>query len=296
MSAAERPGRVGFIGLGRMGVPMARHLADRDFDLTVYNRTVEIAENFASETDATVAATPREVAEQSAVIVMMVASGPVLIDMLDGDDGLCAGISSGDVVIDMGTTGIECTNAARERIQARGASLVEAPVSGSVSSVESRALLIMVGGDDDAVAIATPVLEGIADRVVRMGGAGTGAAMKLAVNAVLFGMNQVVAESLVLAERAGIERSAAYDVFATSAVAAPVVKYRREVFENPGETPITFTVDLAIKDMLLVLDLAQQVGATMPQTNTNASVMTEASRGGRGAADMGDVAVHLRET
>lgn len=288
-------GRVGLVGLGRMGTPMARHLTDRDFDLTVYNRTLATAEAFASETGAGVAKTLRELAEQCSVIVMMVASGSVVVEMLEGADGLCAGLSPGDVVVDMGTTGIESTQIAREYIEKCGARLVEAPVSGSVASVETRALLIMVGGEDPAVDKAMPVLEGIADRVVRMGGNGTGAAMKVVVNSVLIGMNQVIAESLVLAERAGIERSAAYGVFATSAVAAPVVKYRRDVFEHPGETPVTFTIDLAIKDLTLVLELAKQVDASMPQTVINQEVLTAASDAGRGAADMGDVAVHLRE-
>jgi 3-hydroxyisobutyrate dehydrogenase/2-hydroxy-3-oxopropionate reductase len=118
--------------------------------------------------------------------------------------------------------------------------------------------------------------------------------MKLAVNAVLFGLNQAVAESLVLAERCGIERSTAYEVFASSAVAAPVVHYRRAVFEHPGTTPVTFSVDLAAKDLLLILQLASELGASMPQTETNLAVMRGASRANLGGADMGEVATHMR--
>jgi len=287
--------KLGFIGLGRMGMGMAHNLADGGFDLTVYNRTAERAAEFAAATGARHAPTPRELAEQTSVVITMVASGPALIELLDGADGLCAGLEPGDVVIDMGTTGVEFTEAARARVAESGAALVEAPVSGSIASVEAKTLLIMLGGDEDAVRVAEPILEGLADRVVRMGGPGTGAAMKLAVNAVVFGINQAVAESLVLAERAGIDRADAYEIFATSAVGAPVVLYRRAVFENPGEMPVTFTVDLAIKDMELVLELAEGVGASMPQTETNAQVMKDTSSSGRGAADMGDVAVHLRE-
>ena len=142
-------------------------------------------------------------------------------------------MSAGDVVIDMGTTGVEHTAEARRRLAAVGAHLVEAPVSGSVASAESRKLLIMAAGESEPLATAMPVLRGIADQVIEVGGPGAGAAMKLAVNAVVFAINQSIAEALVLAERAGIERSVAYDVFASSAVAAPVVHYRRPVFEHP---------------------------------------------------------------
>src|SRR5690606_25083678 len=116
-------------------------------------------------------------------------------------------------------------------------------------------------------------LGGIADQVVEVGGRGAGAAMKLAVNAVLFAINQSIAESLVLAERAGIERSVAYDVFASSAAGAPVVHYRRPVFEQPESAPVTFPIDLAIKDLDLVLALGSAVGAPLPQAETNLAAM-----------------------
>ena len=187
----------------------------------------------------------------------MLADGPAVLALLDGDDGLAAGLSAGDVVIDMGTTGVEHTAEARRRLAAVGAHLVEAPVSGSVASAESRKLLIMAAGEQEPLATAMPVLRGIADQVIEVGGPGAGAAMKLAVNAVVFAINQSISEALVLAERAGIERSVAYDVFASSAVAAPVVHYRRPVFEHPETAPVTMPIDLVIKD----LDLALALGA-----------------------------------
>ena len=128
-------------------------------------------------------------------------------------------------------------------------------MSGSVAAATGKTLLVMAAGDDDAVDGAFPVLEALAGKVIRVGPPGAGAAMKLAVNAVLFGLNQAIAESLVLAERSGIERSTAYEVFASSAIAAPVVHYRRAVFEQPETAPVTFSVDLAKKDLGLILTL-----------------------------------------
>ncbi len=235
-------------------------------------------------------------AEHCDVVVLMLADGNAVLSLLDGDAGLLAGMSAGGVVVDMGTSGVEHTATARQRLAAVGAHLVEAPVSGSVASAQSRKLLIMAAGEPTAVDVALPVLRGIADNVMPIGGPGTGAAMKLAVNDVLFAINQAIAEALVLAERAGIERSVAYDVFASSAVAAPVVHYRRNVFEHPESAPVTFPIDLVIKDLELVKALADRVHAVMPQAAANLASMRAASDAGLGAADMGQLAVHLRAT
>ena len=287
---------VGFAGLGRMGQPMASHLVAAGFPVSVYNRTASVAEQFAGETGATAVDSPRALGESCSVVVTMLSDGPALLALLGGDEGLAAGLSAGDVVIDMGTTGVEHTAEARRLLAAVGADLVEAPVSGSVASAESRKLLIMAAGEREPLATALPVLRGIADQVIEVGGPGAGAAMKLAVNAVVFAINQSISEALVLAERAGIERSVAYDVFASSAVAAPVVHYRRPVFEHPETAAVTMPIDLVIKDLGLALALGSDVGARLPQVETNLDAMKAASAAGLGAADMGKMAVYLRDT
>lgn len=285
---------VGFAGLGRMGRAMARQLIDAGFPVTVYNRTSSVSDAFSSETGASAVAMARSLGERCSVIVTMLSDGPALLDLLGGGDGLIAGLSAGTVVIDMGTTGVEHTDAARGQLAEVGAFLVEAPVSGSVAAAASRKLLIMAAGEEQPLGRALPVLSGIADQVMKVGGPGSGAAMKLAVNSVLFAINQSIAESLVLAERAGIERSVAYEVFASSAAAAPVVHYRRAVFEHPESTPVTFPIDLAIKDLGLVLALGFAVDAALPQATANLAAMQAAAAAGLGAADMGSMAVYLR--
>jgi 3-hydroxyisobutyrate dehydrogenase-like beta-hydroxyacid dehydrogenase len=288
--------QIGFVGLGRMGRPMARQLVDAGFALTVYNRSADAADSFAEATGASAVRSPRELGQRCSIVVTMLSDGAALLDVLEGGDGLIAGLSAGDVVVDMGTSGSADTAAARRLLADVGAHLVEAPVSGSVPAAESRGLLIMAAGEPEPLATALPVLHGIADRVVEVGGPGAGAAMKLAVNSVVFAINQAIAEALVLAERAGIARSTAYDVFTASAVAAPVVHYRRSVFENPETAPVTFPIDLAIKDLDLILALADRVGARLPQTVTNRASMRAAAAAGLGSSDMGTIAVHLRWT
>jgi len=109
-------------------------------------------------------------------------------------------------------------------------------------------------------------------------------------------LNQAIAESLVVAERAGIDRSTAYEVFASSAIAAPVVHYRRAVFEAPESTPVSFSIDLANKDLGLIIALAAEVGAPMPQAEANKAVMEAAGRSGLGGRDMGEVATFIRRS
>ena len=141
-------------------------------------------------------------------------------------------------------------------VQARGATLLDAPVSGSVPVVERGELLIMVGGDADALDRARPVLEALSSTIIHVGELGTGATMKLAVNALVHGLNAALSESLVLAERAGVDRTTAYEVFASGAAAAPFVLYKRAAFERPDETPVAFSLDLVGKDLDLILALA----------------------------------------
>jgi 3-hydroxyisobutyrate dehydrogenase/2-hydroxy-3-oxopropionate reductase len=181
-----------------------------------------------------------------------------------------------------------------EAVARTGATLLDAPVSGSVSVVEQGALTIMVGGDATAQAKAQPVLDALGQRVVHVGPLGTGATMKLAVNALIHAIDVGVAEALVLAEKAGVERSVAYEIFASGAAAAPFVLYKREAFEHPEETPPAFLMDLMAKDLDLILELADEVGAPMAQARQNRATVGEALASGFSGRDLSAVAEFLR--
>jgi 3-hydroxyisobutyrate dehydrogenase/2-hydroxy-3-oxopropionate reductase len=142
---------------------------------------------------------------------------------------------------------------------------------------------------------ARPILGAFGSRIVHLGAQGAGATMKLVVNSVVHGLNQAVAEALVLAERAGVDRAAAYDVFASSAVAAPFVQYKREAYVNPETAAVAFALELVAKDLRLIGDLADSVGARMPQLAANAGVVDEAIRRGYGDRDLSALAHLLRD-
>jgi 3-hydroxyisobutyrate dehydrogenase-like beta-hydroxyacid dehydrogenase len=285
--------RVGFIGLGRMGSLMAANVVEAGFETAVWNRTRDKAEAFASRTGARVAPTPARLAAETDIVVSMVADGPVLEEIHTSPDGLLEGLA-GATVVDMSTVGPLTIGRLAPLVAARGSELIDAPVSGSTAAAEAKTLMIMAGGSDAGFERVRPVLEAMGDPVMHVGGSGAGATLKLAINSMIFGINEAVSEALVLAERSGVDRGVAYEAFANSAAAAPVVKYRRPVFEAPGTTPVSFTVDLAIKDLTLILELAERTGVRMPGAEANRQVMQATSDEGHGDGDMGLTAVHLR--
>ena len=288
---------VGLVGVGRMGGSMARALAREGRTLVVHNRTPDKAEALVAalgEGAATVASTPAEVARLADVILTMLADDAAVEDVFTQPDGLLAGARAGTVFVDLSTVMPSTIQGLEARIRASDAGVLDAPVSGSTTTAESGQLTLMIGGTAADLERARPALEPLAKSIVHVGGLGAGAAMKLAVNTVIFGLNQAVAEGLVLAERAGIDRQVAYDVLATSAVGAPYLGYKRAAFVDPDGTPTAFALDLAAKDLRLIAALAEAVGAPIPQSAVNLDVIRAASGDGRGGRDFATVATHLR--
>ena len=291
--AAERM-RAGFAGLGRMGVPMARNLASAGLLAGVHSRSEASRRRVADELDVECFATPRALAAACDVVLTCVTDGAAVRALYDGPDGFLAGIRPGTVGVDLSTTGPGPAEWLAGRLAACGCGLVDAPVSGSVALAASGELTVLAGGSAEDVARVRPALAALGATIFHLGPAGSGATMKLAVNNVVYGLNQSLAESLVLAERAGIDRLRAYEVFAASAVAAPFVHYRRDAFERPGEVPAAMPLVLAEKDLDLILGLAARLGARLPQAEVNARIAREAEAAGFAEADISAVAAFLR--
>jgi 3-hydroxyisobutyrate dehydrogenase-like beta-hydroxyacid dehydrogenase len=278
-----------------MGAAMIGRLRSGGSDVIVYNRTRERAEKVASQTGADVADTAREAASSAGTVIVSLADDRAVEEVYTAGDGIIAGLNPGTVVADTSTIDPQTAQRIAKLVEDARAGHLDAPVSGSVSVVERGELTIMAGGRDDDLDAARPVLDVLATRIFHMGDHGTGAAMKLAVNAVVGALNFAIAEALVLAEKAGIERSTAYEVFASSAVAAPYVLYKRQAFEHPDDTPVAFSLNLLAKDLDLVLDLARQVGAPMGQAAANRTAVQQALDAGYGEADLSAIAQFLRQ-
>ncbi len=286
---------VAFLGLGRMGAPMATNLARAGHRVVLHNRTREKAEALAAEIGAEVAASPREAASRARVVVTMLADEAALRSVLEGEDGVLAGLQDGAVVVDMGTTGPAAITALAPVVAAAGGVLVDAPVSGSTDAARAAGLTIMVGGPDDAVATVRPLFDAMAKRTYHLGDTRAGAVTKLVVNNIIYALGNAVAESLVVAERAGLDRAQVYDVFENSAVAAPMIHYRHDAYLAPDETPAAFALTLAHKDLRLLTALAEELGVDVAQARANQALIGRAVDAGLGDHDMADVAVHLRD-
>ncbi|HEY3201194.1 MAG TPA: NAD(P)-dependent oxidoreductase [Actinomycetes bacterium] len=285
---------VAVVGTGRMGTAMTGRLRSGGADVIVYNRTRERAEKAASQTGADVAGTAREAASSAGTVIVSLADDRAVDEAYTGNEGIIAGLNPGTVVADTSTIDPETARRIAHLVEEAGAGHLDSPVSGSVSVVERGELTIMAGGRGDDLDAARPVLDVLASRIFHMGDHGSGAAMKLAVNAVVGALNLAVAEALVLAEKAGIERSTAYEVFASSVVAAPYVLYKRDAFEQPEETPVAFSLNLVAKDLDLILELARRVGASMEQAAVNREAVRRALAAGFGDADISAIAEYLR--
>jgi 3-hydroxyisobutyrate dehydrogenase-like beta-hydroxyacid dehydrogenase len=285
---------VGLVGTGRMGSAMARSLARAGMPLVLYNRTRDRAAALAGELGARVAGSPAEVASAVDVTLTMLADDDAVEAVYGGRDGLLAGARAGASLVDLSTVRPQTLRAFEAAARAADIGLLDAPVSGSVSLAEKGELTLMVGGAAEVLERTQAALEPLAKTIVHVGPLGSGAAMKLAVNTVIFGLNGAVAEGLVLAEAAGIDRRLAYDVIAASAVGAPYVGYKRDAFLEPGATPTAFALELAEKDLRLITELADALGVPTPQARVNLELIREAGQDGRLGNDFSSIAEHLR--
>jgi 3-hydroxyisobutyrate dehydrogenase/2-hydroxy-3-oxopropionate reductase len=277
-----------------MGAAMARRVADAGFELCLFNRTASRVRAVAADTGGSVVGSARQAAEEADVVVVSLADDAAVEATYRGEEGLVSGLRPGAVVCDTSTVDPRTVRRLAPLAADRGATLLDCPVSGSVSVVDAGALAVMVGGDEAALERARPVLDSFASQVFPMGPIGAGAAMKLVVNALVHSLNVAVSEALVLAERAGLDRATVYDVFEAGAAGAPFVKYKREAYLHPESATVAFTLRLVAKDQELIHALAQQVGARMDQADTSRRLVAEAVHHGLGERDLSAVAEFLR--
>lgn len=264
--------KVGFIGLGRMGRPMALNIARAGYPLTVYNRTPAKAAPLA-EVGATIVDSPAKVAQASQVVITMLSDSAALRAVTLGPDGVVNHLQPNAVLIDMSTVDPDTSREVALAVQSRGAHMLDAPVSGGTSLAEQGILSIMVGGDEAVHERVRALLLTMGNRTTHVGPNGAAAAMKLAVNIVAGVTMEVLAESVILAERAGIARETAVEVLANSAVASPLLKYKSaQLLEPLG--PATFTAVLMQKDLTLALALARQLGVPLPATAASNEMLT----------------------
>ena len=274
------PERVGVVGLGIMGFPMARNLLRAGFPVSVTNRTIARAEPLRAD-GATVCATPKEVASQSDLVISMVTTSSDVEAVTFGDDGIADGAHPGLLAVDMSTISPDVAKDVARRAAERGFRTLDAPVSGGeIGAIEAR-LTIMIGGDDGDVERAMPVFRALGKTIVHMGPHGAGQATKLANQIAVVLNNLGVSEALVFAAAQGLDLAKTREVIASGAGGSwAMANYAPKILA--GDFSPGFMVDLQQKDLRLALDAAYATKTSLPGTALTHTLYTALQQAGGG--------------
>ena len=276
--------RVGFVGLGLMGMPMARNLMRAGYELALYNRTRKKAEALARGGAAEVASSPREVAERSDVTITMLPAPPEVKEVIMGEDGLLEGSKEGSLVVDMSTSSPilaqEMTRVARDR----RVGMLDAPVSGADVGAIEGTLSIMVGGREEDFERARPLFEVMGKTVVHVGPSGTGQVVKACNQIVVALVIEAVSEALVLGSKAGVEPGRIIEVLSGGLAANKVMEVKREKFLEHAFEP-GGRVEFHRKDLVIALETGRKYGVTLPVTSMVDQMFGALIAAGRGGWD-----------
>ncbi len=272
---------LGFVGLGVMGSRMAKRLLDGGHSVTGYNRTKSKAQ-WLLDAGMKWADSPRAAAASSDVVFSMIANNSALRAVTEGNDGIVAGLSAGNIYVEMSTVSPAAIRELAKQVETKGAEMLDAPVSGSSITLAEGKLSFMVGGKRETFEKVLPYLQAIGPKATYVGGHGLAASMKIATNLSLAVQMLAFSEGLLLAEKSGIARATAVEVLLNSVMASPMVKYRGPfVLKMPDEA--VFDVNMMQKDLLLALEMGRQLDVPLPTTAITNQFLTAAR--GMGLAD-----------
>jgi 3-hydroxyisobutyrate dehydrogenase-like beta-hydroxyacid dehydrogenase len=265
---------LGFIGLGVMGSQMVSRLLDKGHAVTGYNRTRAKAQ-WLIDRGMKWANSPRAVAAAADVTFAMVTNVAALEAIAYGPDGILAGLAAGKIFVDISTVSPAASRALAARVREKGADMVDAPVSGSVITLQEGKLSVMAGGRRETFERLKPLLMDIGPKVTYVGDNGLALSMKIATNLSLVVQMMAFCEGVLLAEKSGIERETAVEVLTHSAIASPMIQYRGPfVLRMPEEA--WFDVNMMQKDMLLAMELGRQLNVPLPTTAASNEFLTAA--------------------
>jgi len=265
---------LGFVGLGVMGSQMVNRLLDKGHVVTGYNRTRSKAQWLVKK-GMKWADSPRAVVAESDVTLSMVTNSAALAAIMNGPDGMLAGVSPGKLFVDISTVSPAFSQEMAEKIREKGGDMVDAPVSGSVVTLQQGKLSVMVGGRKETFEKVKPLLLDIGPKVTYVGENGLALSMKIATNLSLAVQMLAFSEGVLLAEKSGIARETAVDVLTHSVIGSPMVQYRGPfVLKMPPE--VWFNVNMMQKDMMLALEMGRQLDVPLPTTATVNEFLTAA--------------------
>ncbi len=286
--------RVGFIGLGLMGRPMAANLLKAGYELTVWNRTASRADTLVAQ-GAKRAASPRDVAAASDVMFTIVSDPPALESVLWGDAGVFAGLRRGSVLVESSTVTPDLEKRAAAAAASKGAEFLEAPVTGGTWGAEKGELVFMVGGETETLERAQPVMKAMGTRFFHLGPVGAGQTVKLAMNLLLAVQVEAFAEALALVTRAGIDGQKLVEVMQSSMGHSALLDIKAPMMLK-GEYKPSFPLRLMHKDMSLALDLGNQLGVPLPAAAATREILSATKGEAKEDVDFASIAGFWRKS
>jgi 3-hydroxyisobutyrate dehydrogenase len=250
--------KIGWIGLGLMGNPMSQQLLKAGYPVTVYNRHKD-KEAELKEKGAATASTPKELLQQTDVVIIMVTDDNAIREIFEGEDGLLKADTNGKMIINMSTVSPAISKEMAKACELKNLQYLDAPVSGSVKQAETAQLVIMVGGDAETFEKARPILEKIGKMVTNVGETGAGNAAKLAINTLLSFYTQGLAEAVILAKNNGIKPEILLDLLGYAAIANPFTRLKGDAIINDN-----FKAAFSLKNIVKDLKLSRDIGLTTP--------------------------------
>jgi 3-hydroxyisobutyrate dehydrogenase-like beta-hydroxyacid dehydrogenase len=274
---------IGYVGLGVMGGNMVARLLEKGHSVTGYNRTKSKAQ-WLIDKGMKWADSPRAVAEACDITFSMVTNSAACTDIFEGPDGMLAGVTAGKLFIDMSTISPAVSRGLADRVREKGGDMVDAPVSGSVITLQQGKLSVMVGGSAETFDKVKIVLGDVGPKVTHVGENGLALVTKIACNLSLAVQMLAFSEGVLIAEKCGIKRDVIVDVLTHSVIASPMVQYRGPFVLKMVEEA-WFDVSMMQKDMLLALELGRQMDVPMPTTAATNEMLTAARGMGLGKFD-----------
>ncbi|QQE77054.1 NAD(P)-dependent oxidoreductase [Alicyclobacillus sp. SO9] len=283
--------KAAWIGLGNMGVPMVKNLAENTAEVAAYNRT----QNAYGDIGKAVWTDSLSVAVRNAdVVFVMVSDGHAVNEVLFAETGVVTYASRGTIVVNMSTIGVDETKEIAGRLAEQGLLFMDAPVSGSVKPAQDGSLVILAGGSQDVFDRVRPSLESMGKDVFHLGGIGSGAAMKLLMNSFLGLLMEAAGECMGIADKAGLTRESFLQVLSKTGMWAPILKLKQPAWEQ-AEFPAAFALKHMTKDLGLASSFAQEISVSAPALMSAMAMFVAAREEGYGEQDMAAVSEYIKE-
>ncbi len=281
--------KIGFIGLGRMGLPMSYNLLKAGFDLTVHNRSKPKVQEIAAA-GATPATSAAEVAQSCDIVLACLPDIATSEDVFLGPDGVMANARAGQIIVDHSTVGISTSKACAEAAEAKGAMFLDAPISGGTERAENATLVIMAGGPKEAYDAALPAFDAMGGTVRHTGPTGTGTTVKL-VNQLLVGVHTLAAaEAMLMGAKSGADPALVYELVSSGWGQSFMLDRNAEVMLDQTYEDARAPVRTILKDLGLIQELARSIDTPTPAGDVAYKLFTQAAEAGFGDLDMPGVA------